>query len=319
MEWLNYHHLLYFWIIAREGSMKRACEELNLSQPALSAQLRALEEALGEKLFNRMGRSLVLTEMGQVAYRYAQEIFSLGQEFTNFIKGRPGYRPIKLVVGIAEVVPKTVVYKLLESAFDLSGPLEIVCWEGRLERLLAELALHSLDIVLADTPIPLTIKIQGHSHLLGESGVTLFATPPLADKYRKKFPQSLDRAPFLLPTANSMLRRGMDDWFVRHGVTPTIVGEFEDSATMKAFGQAGKGIFPGSTVVAKEIHRQHVVKKIGEVQGVREQFFAISVERRLKHPGVLAIVDSARNAIFRSSGSSRRRDPLATISKKQSL
>jgi LysR family transcriptional regulator, transcriptional activator of nhaA len=300
MEWLNYHHLLYFWVIAREGSMKRACEELNLSQPALSAQLRALEEALGEKLFNRAGRSLVLTEVGQVAYRYAQEIFSLGQEFTNSIKGRPVYRPIKLVVGIAEVVPKTVVYKLLESAFDLSGPLEIVCWEGRLERLLAELALHSLDIVLADTPIPLTIKIQGHSHLLGESGVTLFATPTLADKYRRKFPQSLDQAPFLLPTSNSMLRRGMDEWFVRHGITPTIVGEFEDSATMKAFGQAGKGIFPGSTVVAKEITRQHVVKKLGEVQGVREQFFAISVERRLKHPGVLAIVDTARRAIFRS-------------------
>jgi len=303
MEWLNYHHLLYFWVIAREGSITRACEELNLSQPALSAQLRALEDTLGEKLFHRVGRTLVLTDVGQIAYRYSQEIFSLGQELTNTIKGRPTHRPVKLVVGIAEVVPKMVAFKLLESAFGLADELEIVCWEGRLERLLTELALHSLDIVLADTPIPSTVRIQGHSHLLGESGVSLFASQPLADKYRRKFPKSLDGAPFLLPTGNSMLRRGMDEWFSRNGIIPKLVGEFEDGATMKAFGQAGKGIFPGSTVVAKEISRQYLVKKVGEVQDVREQFYAISVERRLKHPGVLAIVDSAKKAIFRESKS----------------
>jgi len=303
MEWLNYHHLLYFWVIAREGSIKRACEELNLSQPALSAQLRVLEDTLGEKLFHRVGRTLVLTDVGQIAYRYSQEIFSLGQEFTNLIKGRPSHRPVKLVVGIAEVVPKMVAFKLLESAFGLTDPLEIVCWEGRLERLLTELALHSLDIVLADTPIPSTVRIQGHSHLLGESGVSLFASQPLADKYRRKFPKSLDGAPFLLPTGNSMLRRGLDEWFSQNGIIPKLVGEFEDGATMKAFGQAGKGIFPGSTVVAKEISRQYLVKKVGKVQDVREQFYAISVERRLKHPGVLAIVDSAKKAIFRESKS----------------
>ena len=303
MEWLNYHHLLYFWVIAREGSITRACEALNLSQPALSAQLRALEDTLGEKLFHRVGRTLVLTDVGQIAYRYSQEIFSLGQELTNTIKGRPTHRPVKLVVGIAEVVPKMVAFKLLESAFGLADELEIVCWEGRLERLLTELALHSLDIVLADTPIPSTVRIQGHSHLLGESGVSLFASQPLADKYRRKFPKSLDGAPFLLPTGNSMLRRGMDEWFSRNGIIPKLVGEFEDGATMKAFGQAGKGIFPGSTVVAKEISRQYLVKKVGEVQDVREQFYAISVERRLKHPGVLAIVDSAKKAIFREAKS----------------
>jgi LysR family transcriptional activator of nhaA len=303
MEWLNYHHLLYFWVIAREGSITRACEALNLSQPALSAQLRALEDTLGEKLFHRVGRTLVLTDVGQIAYRYSQEIFSLGQELTNTIKGRPTHRPVKLVVGIAEVVPKMVAFKLLESAFGLADELEIVCWEGRLERLLTELALHSLDIVLADTPIPSTVRIQGHSHLLGESGVSLFASQTLADKYRRKFPKSLDGAPFLLPTGNSMLRRGMDEWFSRNGIIPKLVGEFEDGATMKAFGQAGKGIFPGSTVVAKEISRQYLVKKVGEVQDVREQFYAISVERRLKHPGVLAIVDSAKKAIFREAKS----------------
>lgn len=303
MEWLNYHHLLYFWVIAREGSIKRACEELNLSQPALSAQLRALEESLGEKLFDRVGRTLVLTEMGQVAYRYAQEIFSLGQEFTNLLKGRPTHRPLKLVVGIAEVVPKMVAYKLLESVYALREPVQIVCWEGRLDRLLGELALHALDLVLADTPIPATVKIQGHNHLLGESGVALFATKKIATKYRKGFPKSLTDAPFLLPTGNSILRRGMDEWFARIGVVPRVIGEFEDSATMKAFGGAGQGIFPGSAVMAREIARQFAVQKIGIVSGIREQFYAISAERRLKHPGVLAIVDSAEKTIFRRTGS----------------
>ena len=303
MEWLNYHHLLYFWVIAREGSIKRACEELNLSQPALSAQLRTLEDTLGETLFNRVGRTLVLTDMGQMVYRYAQEIFSLGQELTNSIKGRPSHRPVKLLVGIAEVVPKMVVYKLLKSAFDLPDPVQIVCWEGRLERLLGELALHSLDIVLADTAIPSTVRILGHSHLLGESGVSLFASKRIADKYRKNFPKSLDGAPFLLPTSNSMLRRGMDEWFSGKGIIPRVAGEFEDGATMKAFGQAGKGIFPGSTVVAKEISRQYIVQKIGDVPDIREQFYALSVERRLKHPAVLAIVDSAQKTIFRGSRS----------------
>jgi len=303
MEWLNYHHLQYFWVIAREGSMKRACEELNLSQPALSAQLRVLEDSLGEKLFDRVGRTLVLTEVGQMAYRYAQEIFSLGQEFTNVIKGRPSLRPVKLVVGIAEVVPKLVAYKLLKSVFALPEPVQIVCWEGRFDRLLGELALHSLDIVLADTAIPSTVRIQGHSHLLGESGVSLFASQKIAQKYRKNYPKSLDGAPFLLPTSNAMLRRGMDEWFSRNGITPRLVGEFEDGATMKAFAHAGKGIFPGSSVAEKEIKRQYLVQKIGVIQGVREQFYAISAERRLKHPGVLAIMDSAQKRIFPTSGS----------------
>jgi len=303
MEWLNYHHLQYFWVIAREGSIKRACEELNLSQPALSAQLRVLEDTLGEKLFNRVGRTLVLTDVGQMAYRYAQEIFSLGQEFTGLIKGRPSLRPVKLVVGIAEVVPKMVVYKLLKSVFALPEPVQIVCWEGRLDRLLGELALHSLDIVLADTAIPSTVRILGHSHLLGETGVSLFASPNIADKYRRNFPKSLDGAPFLLPTSNAMLRRRMDEWFSRKGITPRVVGEFEDGATMKAFAQAGKGIFPGSTVTAKEISRQYLVKKIGNVPEIREQFYAISAERRLKHPGVLAIMASAQKTFFQDSAS----------------
>ena len=299
MDWLNYHHLLYFWVIAREGSIKQACKVLSLSQPALSAQLRALEDAMGEKLFSRVGRGLVLTDVGKIAYRYAEEIFSLGRELTNTLKGYGTHRPVRLVVGIAEVVPKMVAYKLLKVAYKQFEHIEIVCWEGRLERLLGELALHTLDIVLADTPVPPAVSVEAHSHLLGESGVTLFGTVRLASHYRRKFPRSLDGAPFLLPTPNSMLRRGMDDWFRKHSIEPFIVGEFEDGATMKAFGQEGHGLFPGSSVVESEIARKYQVRKVGPISGLTERFYGITVERRLKHPAVVAISESAKETVFR--------------------
>ena len=299
MDWLNYHHLLYFWVIAREGSIKQAREVLSLSQPALSAQLRALEDAIGEKLFSRVGRKLVLTDVGKVVYRYADEIFSLGRELTNTLKGHGTQRPIRLVVGIAEVVPKMVAYKLLKVAYKQFEHMRIVCWEGRLERLLGELALHTLDIVLTDTPVPPIVSIEAHSHLLGESGVALFGPEHLASHYRRKFPQSLDGAPFLLPTPNSMLRRGLDEWFRKRGVEPFIVGEFEDGATMQAFAQEGHGLFPGSSVVESEISRQYQVRKVGHVTGVKQRFYGITVERRLKHPAVLAISESAKEEVFR--------------------
>ena len=278
--------------------MKRACEELHLSQPALSAQLRSLEESVGQKLFERRGRNLVLTEVGQITYRYAEEIFSLGRELTNTLKGGMFHRPLRLIVGISEVLPKMVAYNLLEAAYKLPYPVHITCWEGRLERLLGELAVHSLDIVLADTPVPQTVKVQAHSHLLGESSVTLFGSRPLSEKFRKRFPGSLDQAPFLLPTANSTLRRNIDNWFAANKIHPCIVGEFEDGATMKAFGQAGRGIFPGSSVVAKEIARQYRVQPVGTISSIKERFYAISVDRRLKHPAVVAISETAKAEIF---------------------
>ncbi len=299
MEWLNYHHLLYFWVIAREGSIKQACDRLNLSQPALSVQLRTLEDAVGEKLFERIGRGLVLTEIGKITYRYADEIFTLGNELTNTLKGREADHPVRLIVGIAEVVPKMVAYKLLKAAFQQFENIKIICWEGRLERLLGELALHTLDIVLTDAPVPPTVSIEAHSHLLGETGVTIFGTEPLARHYRRKFPQSLDGARFLLPTNNSMLRRGIEEWFRKHHIHPTVVGEFEDGATMKAFGQEGHGLFPGSSVVAKEITRQYQVRTIGHIPELTESFYGITVERRIKHPAVLAISQSAKETIFR--------------------
>ncbi|MGB0910083.1 MAG: transcriptional activator NhaR [Nitrospirales bacterium] len=299
MDWLNYHHLYYFWVIAREGSIKQACERLSLSQPALSVQLRVLEEAVGEQLFERVGRRLVLTEVGKTTYRYADEIFTLGHELTNTLKGRAADHPVRLIVGIAEVVPKMVAYKLLKVAFQQFEHIKVVCWEGRVERLLGELALHTLDIVITDAPVPPTVSIEAHNHLLGETGVTIFGTEPLARQYRRKFPQSLNGARFLLPTNNSVLRRGMEEWFRKHDIHPSIVGEFEDGATMKAFGQEGHGLFPGSSVVAKEITRQYQVRTVGHITGVTERFYGITVDRRIKHPAVLAISTSAKETVFR--------------------
>ncbi len=298
MDWLNYHHLHYFWVIAREGSIKQACQVLSLSQPALSAQLATLENAIGEKLFSRTGRKLVLTDVGQEAYRYAEEIFTLGQELTNTLKGGQSSQSVRLVVGIAEVVPKMVVFKLLKAALKEFEHIKIVCWEGRLERLLGELALHTLDIVLTDAPVPATVSIKAHSHLLGDTGVTIFGTEALTRRYRRKFPQSLNGARFLLPTSNSVLRRGLDEWFRKHQINPLIVGEFEDGATMKAFGQEGHGLFPGSSVVAKEITRQYQVRSVGDIADLTERFYGITVDRRIKHPAVLAISTSAKDSVF---------------------
>ncbi len=299
MDWLNYHHLYYFWTIAREGSMTRACASLNLSQPALSLQLRTLEDAIGEKLFERVGRNLVLTDVGKVTYRYAEEIFTLGKELTNTLAGNQTEHRVRLVVGIAEVVPKMVAYKLLKIAFQQFKHIQVVCWEGRLERLLGELALHTLDIVISDSPVPSTVSVEAHSHLIGETPVTLFGTEEFSRKYRRKFPQSLNGAPFLLPTNNSILRRGMEEWFRKHDITPLIIGEFEDGATMKAFGQEGHGIFPGSSVVAKEISRQYQVRTVGPINELHERFYAITVDRRIKHPAVLAILNTAKETVFK--------------------
>ena len=213
MEWLNYHHLLYFWMAAREGSISRASEELRLSQPTLSAQIRTLEEALGEKLFARVGRNLVLTDMGRIVFRYADEIFSLGRELMDTVQGRPTGQPVRFTVGIADVVPKLVAYRLLEPALQLAEPVRLICREDKPDRLLAALALNELDLVLSEAPIDPTIKVQAYSHVLGECGVTFFGTAALTKAYRPKFPQSLTGAPVLLPTDQSVLRRSLERWF----------------------------------------------------------------------------------------------------------
>lgn len=298
MEWLNYHHLLYFWTVAREGSVTKASEILGLAQPTVSGQLKALEESLDEKLFARSGRRLVLTDVGRVVYRYADEIFSLGRELQSTLKDRPTGRPVRFSVGVADVVPKLVAYRLLLPALTLPEPVHVVCREDKPERLLAELGVHSLDLVLSDAPVSPGVSVKAYSHLLGETPVAFFGNEALAASYRRGFPASLQGAPLLMPTENTTLRRSLDQWLEQQQIRPHVVGEFEDSALLKVFGQAGKGLFPAPAVIEDEVLEQYGVKLVGRVESVKERFYAISVERRIKHPAVLAISEAAREKVF---------------------
>jgi LysR family transcriptional activator of nhaA len=298
MEWLNYHHLLYFYAVAREGSVTRAAQKLRLAQPTLSGQIRKLEQHFEEKLFERQGRSLVLTEMGRLVYRYADEIFSLGRELTDTLRGRPTLRPARLAVGISEAVPKLVSHHLLETALALREPVKLVLREGKTDDLLAALAVQSFDLVIADAPLGGHHKVRAFDHLLGESKVSFFASPALARAHRRRFPKSLDGAPTILPTENTPLRRALDQWFERVGVRPHIVAEIEDTALLKVFGQHGAGVFPAPEILAAEVRRQYRVVPIGSAGPVRERFYAISVERRIKHPAVAAITARAQRELF---------------------
>jgi LysR family transcriptional activator of nhaA len=298
MEWLNYHHLLYFYTVAREGSVARAAQALRLAQPTLSGQIRKLEHALDEKLFERRGRGLALTEMGRVVYRYAEEIFSLGTELLDTVRGRPSRRPPRLVVGIADALPKLVSHRLLTASRLAERGFRLVLREGKTDDLLAALASQSFDLVITDAPLPAHLKVRAFNHLLGESEVTLFATPALARRYRAGFPRSLDGAPLLLPTDNTAMRRALDQWFEEQEIRPRLVAEIEDSALLKVFGQHGAGIFAAPTVVAAEVRRQYGVRALGVAAGVRERFYAITVERRITHPGTAAIAAAARERLF---------------------
>jgi LysR family transcriptional regulator, transcriptional activator of nhaA len=299
VDWLNYHHLLYFWMVAREGSIARASGELRLAPQTVSGQIHRLEDSLGEKLLARRGRQLALTEAGRVAFGYAEEIFSLGRELVDTLKGRRKGRPLRLVVGIADVLPKLVVRRLLEPAFALKHPVRVICREDKsVEEFVAELAAHKLDVVLADAPMSPGMPVRAFAHLLGECGTTFFATARLAAACRRGFPRSLGAAPCLLPGANSTLRRGLDQWLSSRDLRPTIVGEFDDSALMNVFGQDGAGVFAAPTVIESEIRRRYRVQVVGRVGAIRNRFYAISVERKLTHPAVIAIRESARKDLF---------------------
>jgi LysR family transcriptional regulator, transcriptional activator of nhaA len=294
VEWLNYHHLLYFWTVARIGSVSRASEELRLTQATVSAQLKSLEQSLGEKLFRKSGRHLVLTDTGKIVFRYAEEIFSLGQELIGTLKGRPAGRMARVTVGVADVMPKLVAYQLIEPALKLKDPHRIICREGTNSELSAALAVHDIDVVLSDAPIDPAINIKAFNHLLGECDVILFGASALAAKYRGGFPRSLDGAPFLLPTSNTTARHSLDQWFESENIRPTIVAEFEDNALLAVFGQRGLGLFVAPSVISAEVQRQYDVKIVGRMENVTERFYAISLDRKLKHPAVVAISDAAR-------------------------
>ena len=297
MDWLNYHHLLYFWMVVREGGVVRAAEKLSLSQPTISSQVRALEEMLGEKLFTKVGRRLVPTDVGQLVYRYADEIFSLGREMVDTVRGRPTGRPMRLTVGVADVVSKLIAYRLLTPALSMPQPVRVVVREGPADKLLAALAVHDLDLVLSDSPVPPTVHVKAYSHLLTECGVTFFAAPALARSLRRRFPQSLTAAPLLLPGEGTVMRRQLDDWFQQQSLRPAIMGEFDDSALMKAFGENGVGAFAAPSIIEAEVRRQYRVVPVGTVEGIRERVYAISAERRVKHPAAMAIAEHAREGI----------------------
>jgi LysR family transcriptional activator of nhaA len=298
MERLNYHHLFYFWMAAREGSVARAAAQLRLAQPTLSGQIRALDDALGEKLFERAGRGLRLTEMGRVVYGYADEIFTLGRELAESVKGQPTGRPLRLAVGVSDALPKLVAYRLIEPALGLAQPVRLVVQEQSTERLLAQLALHELDVVLTDRVAPPGVSVRAFNHLLGDCGTTLFAAPGLAAQYRRHGPRALDGAPFLLPGETSTLRRALEQWFEEQRIQPRIVGEFDDSTLIKVFGQAGKGIFAAPSIIESSVRKQYGVAIVRRLDRVRERFYAVSAERRLKHPAVIAITESARRELF---------------------
>jgi LysR family transcriptional activator of nhaA len=294
VEFLNYHHLRYFWMVARAGSLKRAAEKLHVSQPSISAQVRELEEFLGEPLFRRAGRAKVLTDAGQIALRYAEEIFGLGEELVNAIRQRPSARELRLHVGVADSFPKPVINRILEPVFSMPPKVHAILREGKLEDLLVQLAAHRLDLVLADEPASGGVKARLFSHPLGGSGVSFCATPALAARLRKGFPQSLHQAPALMPAEETPLRRAVEKWFQDRQIKPRVIADFEDAAMMCVVAADGKGFVPLPTLVAQEALKTHRLQRIGDADGCVIQFFLLTAERRIQHPAVALMTRSGQ-------------------------
>ncbi|MBI1890518.1 MAG: transcriptional activator NhaR [Burkholderiales bacterium] len=303
---LNYKHLRYFWVVAKSGAIARAGEQLHLTPQSISGQLRELEENLGVELFRRAGRGLELTDAGRRILTYAEQIFSLGDELLEVVRDQAARISTPFFVGIADSVPKMIAYRLVEPALSLPEPIRLVCREGRLNSLLAELAVHRLDLVIADRPMPSNLNVRGYSHLLGESELTVFGKPDLVRKLKGEFPASLHGAPFLLPGADVMIRPRLEQWFSTHGLQPHIIGEFDDSALLQAFGQAGAGLFVAPRAISEHVCKQHQVIEVGLIDAVHEQLFAITTERRLTHPAIVAISDTARFETFGPHARQRR-------------
>ncbi len=299
MDWLNYHHLLYFYLVAREGTISAASEILRLAPSTISVQIKTLEESLNTPLFERQGRNLVMTPEGRVAFSYAEEIFTLGQEMLDTFRARPVGRPQRVTIGIADVLWKDIAYQLVQPAARLEYPVRLTCVEGSFEGLLAELAIHQVDVVIADAPLGPNVNVKGYNHQLGSCGIGLFGSRALVEQYREGYPQSLEGAPMLLPTERTSLRRHLDQWFDTEGFHPQVVAEFDDSALMTAFGAAGDGIFPAPSLVEDDILERHDVVLLSQVEQIQQRFYAISIERKIKNPAVQAICEAARQSIFR--------------------
>lgn len=298
MSALNYKHLHYFWVVAKAGGVGKAAERLNLTPQSISGQLGVLEEALSIQLFRRTGRTLELTDAGRLVLSYAEEIFVLGEELQEALRHHPISRTIQFRVGIADMVAKSVAYQLLEPAMRIAEKPRLQCREGRLDSLLGELAVHRLDIVIADRPMPSKFNVKGFSHLLGECGLSFLAAPSLAASHKGTFPQLLDGAPLLLPGEDAAVRPKLMRWLDKLRIYPLIAGEFDDSALLNAFGQEGAGIYAVPSTISELIQKQTGSILVGQTDQVIEQFYAISTERRLTHPAVLAISQAARQEMF---------------------
>ena len=301
MEWLNFHHLRYFWTVARKGGVRKAAEELHVSQPSISAQLRLLEESLGEKLFKRSGRNLVLTDMGHLVLTYADEIFSAGRDLMSAVKQRPSSRALRLSVGMTDALSKFIGFQILKPAFYFSQPVHVVCRQAELAPLVNQLQAHRLDLVLADEPASSSLKAKTFNHRLGRSGITFCALPQIAKKLRRNFPKSLHQAPALLPSDNMGMREPLEKWFYAKGIRPRIVGEFEDAGLMKVAASAGLGFTMVHSVVDKVALEHFGLKAIAKVKECASDFYAITIERRLKHPVVAAITEHAYSELFAGS------------------
>lgn len=299
MEWLNYHHLLYFWMVAKHGSITRASAELRLAHPTISGQIHRLEQVLGEKLFTRSGRNLVLTDTGRVVFRYADEIFSLGQELQLTLRGRPTGQPLRLVVGVSDVIAKSMVHQILEPAFHLQDRVRVICREARsMDAFMGDLAIHAIDVLLADAPAGPGSPVRTFSHPLGDCGTSFFASSRLARTCRRGFPGSLDRVPVLLPSKDSTFRRALDEWFASHRVRPEIIAELDDLALASVLGEKGLGVLAAPDVLEKELRKRYGLQLVGRAGAIRQRFFAISVERKIKNPAVAVICEVARKKIF---------------------
>ena len=298
MEFLNYHHLRYFWVVAREGGLTKASAKLHVSQPTISAQVQALEGALGEKLFRRTGRNLRLTEIGQHVLSYAEEIFSIGHDLLSSVKQRPTSRPLRLHLGVADALPKLVAYRIIEPIFRLQQPVQVSCWETKVSDMLIELAAYRLDIVLADEPASIGVTANVFNHFLGECGVTFCAETKLSQKLKRGFPKSLNGAPALLPMANTGLRRSIEKWFQAMKIRPQLIGEFEDPAFLHVVAFHGRGFIPIASIVAKEASTRFGFGVIGHTESCRQRFYAITPARKLTHPAVTAITSEARRHLF---------------------
>lgn len=298
MQWLNYHHLLYFWTVVKLGSVRAASEDLRLAAPTISAQIHRLEENLGEKLLQRAGRTVVPTDNGRLVFRYADEIFSLGKELVGALQGRPSGRPLRVRIGVAQVVPKLVAEQIIAPALRLAEPVHVFCREANSMQLLAELAMNELDVVLSDVPAAPAFKARLYNHLLGECGTSFWGLPKVADQYRRGFPRSLNNAPLLLPAENAALGRSLDQWFNLQDIRPRVVGEFEDHALLRVFTEHGFGIAPAPAVVDTHLKKRYGLRRIGHTEEVRSSFYAISVERRVKHPAVVAICETGKRILF---------------------